>query len=332
MSSLQKNRRRLWRWLAGLVTLGFLALNLMAYFHARAMMCFSRINPSQRTQEPENLSVFQKAKVLVCGVKIPRPENHKTPADYGLDFETVKFKGAHGLKLEAWRIRAAEGRGTVILFHAYTASKASLLPAAVEFNALGYDTVLVDFYGSGGSEGSETSVGYFEAEDVAAAFRFPRAENPKKPVILYGVSMGAASVLRAVHAHKIEPDALILECPFDRLLTTVQNRFDAMRLPSFPAAQLLVFWGGVQQGFDGFDFNPAEYARDVRCPVLLMHGGADARVKPADVENIVKNLNQASIFKLFPGVSHQSYVTTHATEWRSYVSEFLGKAQTKDLK
>jgi hypothetical protein len=41
----------------------------------------------------------------------------------------------------------------------------------------------------------------------------------------------AAAILRAVSAHELSPDALILECPFDRLLTTVQNRFAAMRLP-----------------------------------------------------------------------------------------------------
>jgi uncharacterized protein len=289
------------------------------------MMHFRRINEGDRTHEPETLSLFQKVKVLAGGVKIPRPENHKTPADSGLAFEVVSFTGARGLKIEAWQIRSAGGQGTVILFHGYTSSKESLLPAAKEFLALGYDTLLVDFYGSGGSQGSETSVGYHEADDVAAAFRFVRSQNPNQPVILYGVSMGSASLLRAIHAHRIEATALILECPFDRMLTTVQNRFAAMRLPSFAAAQLLVFWGGVQQRFNGFRYNPADYARDVRCPVLLMHGGKDARVKTPEIENIKRNLNEASVLQLFPEAPHQSYVVSRASQWRSVVSEFLSK-------
>ena len=287
------------------------------------MMRFSA--DKERTQEPEKLSIWQKAKVIVVGVNIPRPINRKTPADFGLSYETVNFMGAHGLQLEAWRVRHAEAKGTVILFHGYTASKDSLLPAAQEFSTLGYDTLLVDFYGSGGSAGNETSVGYYEGDDVAAAFRFARENQPGGPVILYGISMGAAAVLRAVHAHDIRPDALILECPFDRLLTTVQNRFAAMHLPSFPAAQLLVFWGGVQQGFNGFNYNPADYLRAASCPVLLMHGGEDSRVKLSEANNLARNLNERSSFKVFPGVPHQSYVVDQAEEWRASVGELLQK-------
>jgi alpha-beta hydrolase superfamily lysophospholipase len=318
-------RRRLLRWFGVILVFAFATLNLLAYFHAHSMMHFTRISPADRTHEPETLSILHKARVLLFGVKIPRPENDKTPADSGFAFETVNFAGARGLQLEAWRIRTRESRGTILLFHAYTSSKASLLPAAQEFLTLGHDALLVDFYGSGGSAGKDTSVGYHEADDVAAAFRFASAGETNAPVILYGVSMGAASVLRAIHSHGIRPAAAILECPFDRLLTTVQNRFTAMGLPSFPGAQLLVFWGGVQQGFNGFSFNPAEYARDVHCPVLLMHGGADARVKPAEVEHIVNNLNPASTYKLFPEVPHQSYVVGQAAEWRASVNEFLGR-------
>ena len=60
--------------------------------------------------------------------------------------------------------------------------------------------------------------------------------------------MGAVACLRAVHALGVQPDAMILECPFDRLLTTVRHRFDAVRVPSWPLAELLVFWGGQQSG------------------------------------------------------------------------------------
>jgi hypothetical protein len=48
-----------------------------------------------------------------------------------------------------------------------------------------------------------------------------------------------------------------------------------MNVPSFPAAQLLVFWGGVQAGFNGFSHRPAEYAKSVSCPVLFLHGEDD---------------------------------------------------------
>jgi hypothetical protein len=61
--------------------------------------------------------------------------------------------------------------------------------------------------------------------------------------------MGSAAILRAVALRGISPAALVLECPFDRLLSSVENRFAIMGLPPVPVARLLVFWGGIQHGF-----------------------------------------------------------------------------------
>jgi hypothetical protein len=53
--------------------------------------------------------------------------------------------------------------------------------------------------------------------------------------------MGAAAVLRAVARCGVQPDAIIVESVFDNMLNTVRHRFEAMGVPSFPGAQLLVF-------------------------------------------------------------------------------------------
>ena len=266
--------RRCWRLLLGVsLVAGFLAMNTVAWLHARAMSRFVRTG--ERTASPEKLSVLARAGVLLTGVTLLRPENRRTPKDFRLEFQMVRFPGAKGIQLEAWFIPASaeSAKGVALLFHGYGASKESLLPVAVEFHAFGWSTLLVDFHGSGGSAGDTTSVGWHEAEDVAAAFTAAATLAPGKPRVLYGASMGAAACLRAIHTLGLKPDALVMECPFDRMLTTVRSRFRAMRVPSWPFAELLVFWGGRQGSFDAFAHNPVDYARAVTCPVLLMHGG-----------------------------------------------------------
>jgi uncharacterized protein len=318
-------RQRRWkRWLrfaAGFALLAFVALNAIAYMHARAMTHF--VSGGKRTQKPETLTLSQKLQVPATGVALPRPINHETPADFDMSYETIPLTNSRGIQLEAWRIQHPDSKATVLLFHGYDASKDSLLSEASQFCELDYETLLVDFYGSGGSQGNETSIGYHEADDVLAAFQFARRQSPHQPVVLYGVSMGAAAILTAVHIHKIHPDALILECPFDRLLSTIQNRFQIMRLPSFPSAQLLVFWGGVQQGYNGFQFNPADYMREVHCPVLLLHGEKDAHVTLSQMNRLAQNLNPISHYKVFAGLEHQSYISAQPDEWSDCVAEFL---------
>jgi hypothetical protein len=70
---------------------------------------------------------------------------------------------------------------------------------------------------------------------------------------------------------------VILEAVFDTMLNTVRHRFHAMGIPAFPSAQLLVFWGGRQWGFDGFAHNPVQYAASLNCPSLFMHGANDPK-------------------------------------------------------
>lgn len=316
--------RHHWRWLTAAMLAGtLLVLNLLAWRHARAMARFTRAG--DRTAPPEKLGMAAKARVLLAGVSLPRPENRRTPVDFNRKFQPLRFPGANGIQLEAWQL-PADGpvtHGIVLLFHGYGAAKDSLLPAAVEFNALGWDALLVDFHGSGGSEGDTTSVGWHEAADVAAAFARAGELLPGKPRVLYGVSMGAAACLRAIHAHGVRPAALLMECPFDRLLTTVQRRFHAMRLPAWPAAELLVFWGGRDGGFDGFSHNPTDYARSVTCPTLLMHGELDPRVAVADVERIYTALASGKSLLLLPGVKHESYLAAVPGVWREHVASKL---------
>jgi alpha-beta hydrolase superfamily lysophospholipase len=296
--------------------------NALAFLHARALMHFTP--GGTRTRRPEALSILEKAGVVLTGVRIPRPENDGNPGRYGLLFEVHRFPGGDGVELEAWYVPVpGRPRGLVLMFHGYAACKSSLLAEASAFHELGYATFLVDFRGGGGSSGMETSIGVHEADDVAGAWDYARTRWPNQPLILYGQSMGSAAILRAVAVRGIGPRALVLECPFDRLLSTVENRFSAMGLPSFPGAGLLVFWGGVQQGFNGFKHNPADYAREVEIPTLLLHGATDPRVTLAQAEAVFANLQGPKRFELFPDTGHEPYIARGREQWRRAVAGFL---------
>jgi uncharacterized protein len=181
-------------------------------------------------------------------------------------------------------------RGIVALFHSYATSRASLLHPARTFHDLGYAVMLVDFRGSGGSSGADTTLGVREAEDVAATVAYMQQHWPHPPIVLYGVSMGSAAIMRAIAFHAVQPAAVILESPFDRLTHTTRHRFEAMGLPAFPATDVLLLWGSVQQGFNAFDHNPVEYARSITCPVLLLYGAHDPRVTEAETQAIFEKL------------------------------------------
>ena len=324
------NRRKIGKWFGIgilLLAVAFAGLNALAYRHAYAMLHYN--TAGVRTHNPEALSVWQKVKVLVRGVNIPRPHGRGNPSTVGVPFREVTIPSSDSVQLGAWFCPKKDATTLVIQFHGYASDKSGSLAEARQFYELGCSVLLVDFRGSGQSSESYTTVGYDEAEDVVAAVNYAREQWPGTRIVLFGQSMGAAAVLRAVGRLGVRPDVIILEAVFDTMLNTIRHRFEAMHVPSFPCAQLLIFWGGRQMGFDGFAHNPVDYAAGVTCPALVMHGTGDARAHLADARQVFDRLAGPKKFLEFAATGHEPYVKRHKDEWRAAVGGLLA-AEVRD--
>jgi uncharacterized protein len=256
---------------------------------------------------------------------MPRPTSSQRPTDLGLEYTTQRIAIASNQWLETWLIPASnKAHGTVLLFPGNGGSKAKqLLAPAQAFHELGYDTLLTDFRGGGGSSGSTTTLGIKEATDVALVFHEADRVGLQRPYILYGVSMGTAAILKAIAHEKIRPDAIVLELPFARLLDAVRVRLRAVPLPSFPGAELLVFWASVQHGVNGFGHNPVHYASQVKCPTLILHGKLDKWMSVAAVQQIVHPLPEPKQLVIFPQAGHDLLVTVDKAYWKESIGQFL---------
>jgi uncharacterized protein len=313
-------RRRWKRLLAVAILLVLAVMNLVAYLHARAFTHFAP--PGTHVPNLGTITTAQKIGVLLTGASPPRPVNDISPATLGLAYTTLHI-ASDDVQLEAWHVPNASPKCMVVLFHGHGSCKCGLLREAQAFHELGCDCLLVDFRAAGGSTGEVCTFGVAEAHDVAAALVFGLELKPTLPVILFGQSMGSAAILRAVSTNQVQADRLILECPFDRLSSTVQHRFELMGLPVFPMARLLVFWGGAQHGFIAFDHNPVDYARNVSTPTLLMQGARDAMVHVSEAESIAAALAGPKSFYVFSDVGHESYLARRPEKWKELVDQFL---------
>lgn len=302
----------------GLWTLAaiFVLMNLIAIFHSYKFTHFA--NPKkEKTKSPTQLTTGRKIKTLIFGVSNPRPENTSVPT---AEYETVKLKS--NKEIECWHISSDDSGGTVILFHGFGADKSSMLDKAEIFLKLGYDTLLVDFMGSGGSEGNQTTIGFLEAEQVKTCFDY-LIENGEENIYLFGTSMGAVAIMKSISDNGISPKGIIIECPFGSMYKTVSARFKTMNAPTFPMAELLVFWGGIQNGFWAFGHNPTEYAKHINCPTLLLYGAQDEKVNRQEIDEIYTNLNGQKSLKIYQNAAHENYLRKYKSEWTKDVQQFL---------
>ena len=314
--------RRIVLVLIPLLLAGFVALNILAYRHAHAMLHYAP--GGVRTEKPEALAPLARLRVLLAGVNLPRPVDEMPPTALAPDAQTLTINEPGGIGLAAWYAGRGPNAPLVIFFHGYSTEKTRLLLEARKIHEMGASVLLVDFRGSGGSSESYSTLGWREAEDVAAAVRHAQERLPHSALVLYGQSMGSAAILRAVHALGVRPDGVILESVFDTMLGAIRNRFAAMGVPSFPSAELLVFWGGWQFGFNGFAHNPVDYAPSLKCPALFLHGADDPRATLAEGRCVFAAVpGSRKQFVAFEGVGHDSYFLKHPDAWRAAVQSFL---------
>lgn len=309
-------RRLLWALL-----LVFIVLNVILFRQAWRLTHFTP-EPGAKVR-PEQLSATQRLALVLTGLPNPRPRNVQVPS---FPHQTVRLSSPVG-ELEAWYATPATrpARGAVALFHGYGSSKGRLLHEAATFRDLGWAVLLVDQPGSGGSAGSRTTIGYDEAEAVVVAAKYLRQlpGGMRRPLVLYGISMGAAAIMRAEAELGVRPTANILECPYGTMRQTVINRFRAMHVPALGLADMLVFWGGVQNGFWAYGLKPEEFARRIQTPTLLLWGQRDRRVTPAETDSIFAHLAGPKRRIDFPRAGHEPYWRLYPQQWQQAVAGWL---------
>jgi len=293
----------------------FICLNIIAAIHAYK---FTHFSATGTRTERLNLSFASKLRLLFTGVDNPRPVNTWQPKHR---YRQLIINS--NVKISCWyEMTNKPCKGTVLLFHGYTSNKSALLDRAAPFLDNGYNCLLADFMGSGGSEGNQTTIGFREAEEVKDCFNYIRATDTGN-IYLFGSSMGAVAIMKAMKDYQLPAKAIIIECPFGTMYQTVCARFRMLHIPSFPMAGILLFWGSVENNFWGFTHNPVEYARYIHCPTLLQYGAKDDRVTRKEIDDIYSNIPGQKQLIIYPSAGHDNYLTVAEKEWTNNTITFL---------
>jgi alpha-beta hydrolase superfamily lysophospholipase len=96
-----------------------------------------------------------------------------------------------------------------------------------------------------------------------------------------------------------------------------------MKAPTFPMAGLLVFWGGVQNGFWAFNHNPIQYAKRIDCPTLLLYGARDKKVSRAEIDEMYTNLKGRKTLKVYELAGHENLLDKNKNEWAKDIQTFM---------
>lgn len=257
----------------------------------------------------------------------PDPNDGKTPISYGVNFRWVEFQSADGILLRGWYIPAAgSARGTIVYCHGLNRTRMEMLPEAAFAHKLGYNGLLFDFRHAGQSGGEITTLGYQERLDVLGAVRYAlQKETAARPVIVWGVSMGAAAALMAA-ADSPDVAAVISDSTFSSLSDTVQHHLRLfLHLPAFPLAYEVMYWAAWQGGFRPSDLDLEKAVERIGPrPILFVAVEGDRRMPPTIARRLYSRATgPGKQLVVVPGQRHGEGFNQAPQAYQQAVSEFL---------
>ncbi len=305
-----KKTTRILKWIGNVLLVQLLLINISAAFHAYRFTHYYD-DDKVRDQQPSQGKPFLRTWRMMTGKKLAKSLIQYHPT---IPYDTVQLTMANGKKLEAWYMKADSAKGTVILFHGLGSNKGNVLGEAFEFNSFGYNTMLVDIRAHGNSEGIVNSLGYKESEEVKLAYDHILKKGEKN-IVLWGMSLGAVIITKAIGQYDLKPQKIILEMPFDRLQDHIRARARISGFPGEPFGFFVTFWTGIEQGYWGYGHRTSRYVKNINCPVLLQWGSGDEYVMKEETERIFASINSPKKkLEIYVGAGHVPFNSQRSIE------------------
>lgn len=223
------------------------------------------------------------------------------------DIKKIQKESFDGLKLYAEDIHNHAHNRYIIMVHGIWSRRENMYERAIEFDKLGYNVLIVDQRGAGESEGKYYTYGFKESLDLLIWIDYLISTYSDVQICLYGLSMGAATVMMST-ANQL-PDSvkcIVEDCGYSSMKEELDHVLKKDYKLAYTGIVLKLIENRMQEefGFTYEDVNIKKFLESNSIPILFIHGKADEFV-PYDMAKILYNHNQGSK-KFYPveGAGH----------------------------
>jgi hypothetical protein len=234
------------------------------------------------------------------------PEGFWQPGEFGVAVEDCFFTTEDGVKLHAWYAPQAGAQHTLLWCHGNAGNISHRLDhLKMLLDRVPANIFIVGYRGYGRSEGSPDEAGLYK--DAQAAYDYLASQKNLKvnQVVLYGQSLGGAVVIDLALARPCA--GLIIESSF----TSAKDM-----------AKHLYFFLPLHY-FIGVKFDSAAKIKQLRWPLLIMHGTEDEVVPFALGQQLFAAANEPKEFYPIQGATHNDPYLVGGDAYYAKIQEFL---------
>ena len=296
-----------------IVLIGLAALFFIFFFSPK----FDRENP-----KPD----------LLMGKELPRyiKETDKETARIKelYPHEAVSVKSDDGLNLYGdFYINQAKTDRTVICVHGYNSCGYNDFSPMVEpILRNGCNCLLIDQRHYGKSEGRFTGFGMPESRDLLKWISLVNEYSPNGKIVLYGISMGAATVMQASCLNLPSTvKGIVEDCGY----TSCFNEFAAVlksiaHLPAFPLMNILAFFSRIFLKLD-IRSDSRDCVAKAKVPMMFLHGDGDAFIPVTMCSECYEACGAQKEIHIYDGAGHAQSHFKHPEEYEKDFFAFINK-------
>lgn len=170
-----------------------------------------------------------------------------------------------------------ESKIWVIAVHGYTDSASFMVNSAKHFLDYGYNVLMPDLRAHGKSEGKYIGMGWLDKDDTILWIDYLIATYGNIKIILYGISMGAATVMMTSGEELPSNVRMVIEdcgytAAWEELAYELRHLF---HLPSFPALNNANLITRIKAGYSLRKASCIKQIKKSEIPILFIHGEQD---------------------------------------------------------
>ena len=250
--------------------------------------------------------------------------------------EEIWITSRDGLRLRGRYYHVKDDAPLHIQFHGYRGNAARDLGAANHVaRSLGYNTLVVDQRAHGLSQGDTMTFGIMERWDCLAWAEYAVSRfGGEIPIFLYGISMGAATVLMAAELPLPQNViGIIGDCPYSSPVEILRKISADVHFPAFLSVPFGIMAASLWGGFRLSESSAMSAVQNTDLPVLLIHGKEDRYILPEMSRQIQAKCRGKCFLELFPGAAHGGSCLTDTKRYRMILEAFVNdclKEKTED--
>lgn len=264
----------------------------------------------------------------------PKRQDERSEWMHKQEFTEFRIESSKGDTLCGHYLEAAEKSNIFVLCsHGYrNRGKGEFRFISKFYHENGYNILLVDHTASGESGGRNITFGHQESADLLLWVEFLKKQFGEDiEIILHGISMGAASVLLLSGNFKLPENVkfAIADCSFSSVTEQFRSVLKSAHVPPQPLFPTVSLINRIRHGFSLSSVSPIEAVKNIKIPVLFVHGKNDGFVPTHMTEEMYALFSGKKDILLVEKAGHaQSYQKAseaYETKIKEFTSKYTGK-------